>query len=177
VEICKVEGCDNKYYGLGFCNKHWQRFKKYGDPLYVKMRRHGLRHTPEYKVWDSMIQRCTNKNHTAYHRYGGRGICVWNRWVNSFQTFYEEMGPKPFPKATIDRINNDGNYEPNNCEWVSQLENSRHTSTTHLTMSKAREIRLKYKKGDITQKELGSMYGVNRLVIHCVVNNKTWRES
>ena len=70
-----------------------------------------------------MIQRCENPNVRNFHRYGGRGIKVCSRWKNSFEEFYSDMGPRPFPKAQIDRENNNGNYEPNNCRWATQAEN------------------------------------------------------
>lgn len=85
--------------------------------------KHGLSKLPEYSVWSMMIQRCENPNVRNFHRYGGRGIKVCSRWKNSFEEFYSDMGPRPFPKAQIDRENNNGNYEPNNCRWATQAEN------------------------------------------------------
>jgi len=81
----------------------------------------------EYKSWNMMLQRCTNQNYTYYHNYGGRGITVCERWRDSFAAFYEDMGERP-TGMSLDRINNDGNYEPGNCKWSdshSQLLNTR----------------------------------------------------
>ena len=84
--------------------------------------------TPEYKSWEEMRQRCYNKNTAHYHRYGGRGISVCARW-DKFEDFLVDMGNKPTHKHSIDRINNDGNYEPGNCRWATQLEQMQNIST------------------------------------------------
>lgn len=82
------------------------------------------------KVWYSMCHRCNNSNNSNYHNYGGRGIKVCNKWKNNFESFYIDC-LKPYSdyidfygeKPTIDRINNDGDYEPSNCRWLSQDDN------------------------------------------------------
>jgi hypothetical protein len=71
-----------------------------------------------------MRHRCSNPNSEDYPRYGGRGITVCDRWENSFEAFLNDMGDRPFPEAQLDRENNDGNYEPGNCRWVTALVNS-----------------------------------------------------
>lgn len=88
--------------------------------------RHGAstreRMTPEYVSWFSMKARCYNPNAANYHLYGGRGIKICERWRSSFTNFLEDMGPKPTPSHSIDRINNDSNYEPANCKWSTSKE-------------------------------------------------------
>lgn len=77
---------------------------------------HGMKRTGEYISWSGMKTRCLNPKATGYERYGGRGITICDRWVNSFEKFYQDMGPRP-PGTSIDRLDNDGNYEPDNCMW------------------------------------------------------------
>lgn len=90
-------------------------------------RSHGLSEHPLYRTWYQMILRCDDETCPAYKNYGGRGIQVCSRWKASFEAFLEDMGDKPTPEHSIDRINNDGNYEPSNCRWATQKEQCQNT--------------------------------------------------
>ncbi len=89
---------------------------------------HRMKYTPEYRVWHSIKQRCFNKKTISYHNYGGRGISVCPRWLETngqgFINFVEDVGlkPKPYDKYSFDRIDNDGNYEPTNVRWATRSE-------------------------------------------------------
>jgi len=80
-----------------------------------KRRTHGLSNSPEYEAWKALNQRCTNPKHPSYKDYGGRGISVE---YQSFEEFYNDVGPRPSPIHQLDREENSGNYEPDNCRWV-----------------------------------------------------------
>ena len=80
-------------------------------------RTHGESKTPTYRSWASMIQRCLNASNKNYNRYGGRGITVCDRWL-SFENFIADMGPRPTAKHTLDRVNNNGGYNKENCQWL-----------------------------------------------------------
>ena len=81
---------------------------------------HGMRNTREYKSWLAMKQRCNNPNNKDYARYGGRGISFCTEWL-LFEQFYSDMGNRP-SRQSLDRINNDGNYQPDNCRWATDVE-------------------------------------------------------
>lgn len=83
---------------------------------------HGMSNTPEFKRWADMIARCSKSSRADFERYGGRGVTVCQRWLDSFAAFYADMGPRPSPKHSIDRINNDQGYTPENCRWATATE-------------------------------------------------------
>ena len=93
-----------------------------------RMTTHGMSNrVPEYKVWDGMKCRCNQPSHEAYKYYGGKGIKICKRWAK-FENFYKDMGPRPTPKHSIDRIKSNLGYRPSNCVWATRKEQARHVS-------------------------------------------------
>lgn len=93
---------------------------------------HGKSALPEFGVWAGMKARCYNPNNESYPSYGGRGIRICESWLNGFAVFYADMGDRPGPGWTIERINNDGNYEPANCKWIPRPDQSKNRRGLHL---------------------------------------------
>lgn len=90
---------------------------------------HGMSHSSEHKIWRGIIERCGNSDNT---RYGGRGIKICARWLHSFENFYKDMGPRPSSKHSIDRINNDGDYDSSNCRWATASEQGNNRSNNRI---------------------------------------------
>ncbi len=92
------------------------RYEKYGKPWW--------KNHPEYRVWANMKQRCLNPKNPSYKDYGARGIKICRRWRDSFAAFFEDMGPRPSPKHTLERRKNNRGYSKRNCEWATRLKQS-----------------------------------------------------
>ncbi len=103
-------------------NSKWDKKKRNPHPL--------------YHVWLAMIHRCLNPKNSNYPNYGGRGIKVTQNWVDGFENFFKDMGPKPDPDFSIDRCNNDGNYCPHNCRWADRKTQSNNRRQTRLKNNK-----------------------------------------
>lgn len=150
LKECSVEGCAKAVKTRGWCSMHaarWRIHSSLEKPAYVTPARlaaavefgrrlrgnrygekHGLFNNRLYRVWSAMHQRCENRNHRSYRNYGGRGISVCERW-SDVAKFVADMGEPPVG-LTLDRIDNDGNYEPCNCRWATVSEQNRNQRRT-----------------------------------------------
>ncbi len=93
---------------------------------------HSMSHKQEYKIYHGMLKRCLNKNSSDFSNYGGRGINVCDRWLESFENFYEDMGGRPSSDYSLDRIENDGGYSPDNCKWSTRSEQQNNKRTNRI---------------------------------------------
>lgn len=121
-----------------------------------RFRKHDKSQEDLWRRWKLIIRRTTDKNFALYHRYGGRGIVVCDRWLRSFSDFVSDMGPMPSSKHTIERSDNNGNYEPGNCRWATMKEQANNTS---------RSVRLNINGKEKTMEECEKEFGVSASTI------------
>jgi hypothetical protein len=117
----------------------------------------GHRVTSEYITWSAMRERCDNPKESKYPDYGGRGITVCQRWRESFTAFLEDMGLKPSPRHTIDRIDNDGHYEPSNCRWATPKQQAR---------NQRKNVRISFRDKTLCLSEWAEVTGLNYTTLY-----------
>ena len=137
--------------------------------------KHGGKGAKLYAVWKHMKQRILNPNDKGYKDYGGRGIIICPEWTNDYIVFRDWALSNGYQEGLeINRILNDGNYEPNNCNFVPRKENNRNQRNT-ITMEIANEIRYLWNTGNFIYKQLAYKYNVRQQNISKIITNKIWK--
>jgi|SRR3972149_2848929 len=137
---------------------------------------HGETNTKLYHLWTSIKQRCLNPKNTIYKYYGGRGITICPEWANDYIVFRDWTLDNGYKEGLeIDRRNNDGNYEPSNCHFVTRQINGRNRKYCKINTQIANEIRYLGASGNYKQKDLAIKYSVGEMTISNIINNKSWK--
>lgn len=159
VYLCKCIMCNKISYQYSTNLKGFRHCMFCNPP----QKTHGMTKTKEYKIWAGMKRRCNSKVEENYPLYGGRGIKVCEKWLK-FENFYRDMGDAPSDQHTIDRLDCDGNYDPDNCRWATWEEQQRNRRNNHLIV---------YNGQTKTIAEWAEITGINRANIWWR-NNQGW---
>lgn len=127
--------------------------------------KHGMTKSPEYRVWSQMKRRCYDTNARGYERYGARGIVVCDRWRESFTAFLEDVGCRPSPSHSLDRVDNAGSYCAANCRWVTAKEQARNRRSNHM---------LEYKGEVKPAEEWAEIMGINSHTLLSRIRRDGW---
>lgn len=180
MNSCSVQDCWEKISCRGYCKSHYNQW--YGNRPVGKVASreyHGLVDIPEYDIWIKMKTRCNNPSDKDFPEWGGRGIKVYDEWQTSFKAFLNYMGRRPSSKHSIDRIDNDGNYEPGNVRWatVKEQANNKRLYKANKTgcsgIYKIRDDRFRvYARDNGVQKHIGYFNTLEKSIKALELHNK-----
>jgi hypothetical protein len=126
----------------------------------ARLTTHGRSHLPEYRIWAGIKSRCTRPSSAAFHKYGAKGVTVCDRWL-TFANFFEDMGPRPSPQHTIDRIDGSKGYEPGNCRWATPTQQQRNLKNN---------VRITHDGRSLTAGEWSQVVGLKEKTIYSRVS-------
>lgn len=138
---------------------------KENHPMYKHGQARTGKRTKEWRAWNAMIRRCKYPSMERYSRYGGRGIIICNQWLNSFEAFFNDIGSAPSKSHSIDRTDNNGNYEPRNVRWATNSEQIRNSEKTRL---------ITFNRCTMTIGDWSKKTGINRQTIQMRLDKYNW---
>lgn len=175
--LCCIDGCGRPIRSVGFCSLHYNRFNLYGHPLAGEIEDCPKPRLPlkkEKQAWHSMKKRCYDLSNRNYPCYGGRGIRVCDRWLESFDNFLKDLGPAP-DGYSLERIDVNGHYEPLNCKWATIREQNRNRTDTVLTEEKVKDAHRRLAQGE-NLADLAREFGVSYNTLYQAKRGKSWAE-
>ena len=176
---CCIKGCDGDVQGHNLCRPHYQAWRQNGHPLHFFGRRSpilkGKSASKEYKTWHSAKRRCTKVAAPSYPNYGGRGIRMCARWMESFDNFLEDMGAAPTRDHSLDRVDVNGNYEPSNCRWATASQQSRNTRSVRLSADIVATAKGRWESGEAPHRIARDM-GVPYSALQQAIRGKSWAD-
>lgn len=186
-----IKKLDRRKNKTGVCNVRWGLFlcpfcvkeiercvtngKRCKSCGCAKIKHRGIK-TRLYRIWLAMKERCLNPNTPSYKNYGGRGIKVCDEWLEyiNFRDWAMNNGYRD--DLQIDRIENNGDYEPNNCRFVTHTVNSQNRRCSRFSMNEIIELRKICKFGNFSQKRIVKAYNISQALLSNIMNNKVWKE-
>lgn len=165
---CTIEGCERFVHGNGLCKKHY-----YANARAIKKPSLKQNH-PLFQTWCGMMRRCNDPGLRCYERYGAKGITVCERWYD-FYAFVHDMGEKPTPEHTVDRIDGKKGYAPENCRWATATEQRRNAKSIVLDEDSVFKIRGLIKEG-CSIPALAKVYGCTIQGIRAAATGRTWKD-
>lgn len=160
--------CDGRAKSCGCYARDWSRARHTTHGHYSRTYR-----SSTHRIWGEMIQRCSNPKNASFHNYGARGIKVCDRW-RLFENFLADMGERPAGRS-LDRLNNDGDYEPGNCSWRTKVEQCRNTRRTVLNETLVIKIRTLSSQG-MSGRGIARSMGLNHQTVQGVIAGRHWAD-